>query len=174
MRQEGLYPWEQEALKRFLNSLSVGESTKKGYNRVLVKFILQLDCPLNGISWNHVISYANKINYNKSLIRDFCYLNVFRIRVLKRDNFTCKQCGSKENVQVHHIIERQRGRIWGMAGIGTFDNGTDEESNLITLCKKCHDEKTQAQKDFILKVQQEAYSRWEKEQKEPIDTILLR
>lgn len=153
MRQAGLYPWEQEALMKFLNRLPVEGSTKKGYYRALVKFILQLDCPLNSINWNHVISYANKTQYNKSLIRNFCYMNVFRMRALKRDSFTCQQCGSKDNVQVHHKVEQGRGRIWGMVGIGVFDGGTDEESNLITLCKKCHDEKTQAQRDFILKVQ---------------------
>ena len=49
--------------------------------------------------------------------------------VLTRDNYTCQHCKgkSKDNkLEVHHIIFRRNG-------------GSDEESNLITLCKDCHD-----------------------------------
>jgi len=49
--------------------------------------------------------------------------------VLTRDGYTCQQCQGKSNEQrleVHHIIFRSQ-------------QGSDEESNLVTLCKTCHD-----------------------------------
>ena len=49
--------------------------------------------------------------------------------VLTRDGYTCQQCKGKSKdrrLEVHHIIFRSQ-------------NGSDEEANLITLCKTCHD-----------------------------------
>ena len=49
--------------------------------------------------------------------------------VLNRDSYTCQYCKgeSKDSkLEVHHIIFRS-------------NDGSDEESNLITLCKICHD-----------------------------------
>lgn len=48
--------------------------------------------------------------------------------VLNRDNYTCQYCKGKHKdskLEVHHIIFRSQG-------------GSDEESNLITLCHTCH------------------------------------
>ena len=48
--------------------------------------------------------------------------------VLNRDNYTCQYCKGKHRdskLEVHHIIFRSQG-------------GSDEESNLITLCHTCH------------------------------------
>lgn len=48
--------------------------------------------------------------------------------VLNRDNYTCQYCKSKHKdskLEVHHILFRSQG-------------GSDEESNLITLCHTCH------------------------------------
>lgn len=48
--------------------------------------------------------------------------------VLNRDNYTCQCCKGKRKdskLEVHHIIYRSQG-------------GSDEESNLITLCHTCH------------------------------------
>lgn len=44
---------------------------------------------------------------------------------LKRDNYTCQDCGSKEHLIVHHKLPRE-------------DGGADHESNLKTLCQPCH------------------------------------
>jgi hypothetical protein len=49
--------------------------------------------------------------------------------VLDRDSYMCQHCKGKSKdrrLEVHHIIFRSQG-------------GSDEESNLITLCKTCHD-----------------------------------
>ena len=49
-----------------------------------------------------------------------------RKAVLHRDNYTCQCCGKKNcQLQTHYIIFRSRG-------------GTDDENNMITLCKECH------------------------------------
>ena len=50
-----------------------------------------------------------------------------RSAILYRDNYTCQCCGKKNcRLEVHHIKFRSNG-------------GTDDEENLITLCKECHD-----------------------------------
>ena len=50
-----------------------------------------------------------------------------RSAILHRDNYTCQRCGKKNcRLEVHHIKFRRNG-------------GTDDEENLITLCKECHD-----------------------------------
>ena len=51
-----------------------------------------------------------------------------RAMVLNRDNYTCQYCKGKHKdskLEVHHIVFRSQG-------------GSDEESNLITLCHTCH------------------------------------
>ncbi|MHB8412151.1 MAG: HNH endonuclease [Candidatus Acidiferrales bacterium] len=48
-----------------------------------------------------------------------------RKQVLERDGWRCQNCGSSENLQVHHI--QSRGRL-----------GDDALENLITLCACCH------------------------------------
>ena len=49
-----------------------------------------------------------------------------REAVLYRDNYTCQICSKKHaRLEVHHIIFRSHG-------------GSDEESNLMTLCEDCH------------------------------------
>ena len=48
-------------------------------------------------------------------------------QVLQRDAWRCQQCGSRTNLQVHHIQLRSQ-------------LGDDAEENLITLCSECHDQ----------------------------------
>jgi hypothetical protein len=45
-----------------------------------------------------------------------------RLKILKRDNYTCQICNKKGN-QVHHI---------------DYNKQNNKSSNLITLCKKCN------------------------------------
>ena len=47
--------------------------------------------------------------------------------ILKRDHFQCQVpgCKCRRNLQVHHIVWRSKG-------------GSDEEYNLITLCRQHH------------------------------------
>ena len=48
-----------------------------------------------------------------------------RIAALKRDKFMCVECGSKKNLQEHHVNPKRA-------------NGADSIYNLATLCKQCH------------------------------------
>lgn len=52
----------------------------------------------------------------------------FRKAVLKRDNYTCQLCGSKENLEVHH-----------KKAYAKYIKLRTTVSNGITLCEKCHD-----------------------------------
>lgn len=51
--------------------------------------------------------------------------NATRKGVYKRDNWCCVACDSNRGLQVHHIVHRSQG-------------GTNEMSNLVTLCWRCH------------------------------------
>ena len=54
-----------------------------------------------------------------------------RKQVLERDKFTCQHCGRVGgNLECDHILNEARG-------------GTDDLSNLQTLCRECHKVKTQ-------------------------------
>lgn len=69
----------------------------------------------------------NKWLYQKGI--NYGYGNT-KAYVLTRDNYICQNCKGKSKdskLEVHHIIFRTNG-------------GSDEESNLICLCKTCHDE----------------------------------
>ena len=45
--------------------------------------------------------------------------------ILERDGWRCQGCGSSRSLDVHHM--RRRSAL-----------GDDEETNLITLCRECH------------------------------------
>ena len=45
--------------------------------------------------------------------------------VLKRDNWRCQNCGSMQQLQIHHKQFRSHA-------------GHDSEDNLVTLCSDCH------------------------------------
>ena len=69
---------------------------------------------------------TNKWLYQKGI--NYGYANT-KAYVLTRDDYCCQHCKGKtkdKRLEVHHIIFRS-------------ENGSDEESNLITLCKTCHD-----------------------------------
>ena len=53
------------------------------------------------------------------------YMQLCR-QVMKRDGWKCQVCGSSHNLQVHHKQLRSH-------------QGSDEDSNLITLCAECHE-----------------------------------
>lgn len=55
--------------------------------------------------------------------------SLLRLRVFKRDNFTCVRCDKgfpSYKLNAHHMIPRDEG-------------GTDALTNLISLCDPCHD-----------------------------------
>jgi 5-methylcytosine-specific restriction endonuclease McrA len=50
-----------------------------------------------------------------------------RQQVLQRDGWRCQFCGSMTNLDVHHQQFRSH-------------SGEDSDVNLVTLCKKCHEQ----------------------------------
>lgn len=70
-----------------------------------------------GKAFNRHWGYQRGVNYGFANRKAY---------VLWRDNYTCQQC-KKSNVplEVHHIVYRSQ-------------DGSDDESNLITLCDDCH------------------------------------
>jgi 5-methylcytosine-specific restriction endonuclease McrA len=48
-----------------------------------------------------------------------------RTRIFQRDGYQCRQCGSSDNLTIDHIISVYRG-------------GSNEDSNLQTLCNSCN------------------------------------
>ena len=52
-----------------------------------------------------------------------------KMYVKKRDGYKCQCCNSRDipNLTVHHIIQK-------------FDGGSDRPDNLVTVCRKCHDD----------------------------------
>ena len=67
---------------------------------------------------------GNKISY-KDYLKTEHWKNK-RAQILIIDNYSCQECGDRENLQVHHL---------------NYDNLWDEkESDLITLCNFCHAE----------------------------------
>lgn len=68
----------------------------------------------------------NKWLYQKGINYGFANTKAY---VRHRDNYTCQYCKNKsgnKRLDVHHIVFRK-------------DGGSDNESNLVTLCKSCHD-----------------------------------
>ena len=71
-----------------------------------------------------------------SVIRIFLYVHVPRKKlilsrknILKRDNYRCQYCGSKDNgMTVDHVVPRNRG-------------GNDTWENLVAACVKCNTKK---------------------------------
>ena len=67
----------------------------------------------------------NKCLYQRGINYGYANTKAF---VLARDTYTCQQCQGKSRdrrLEVHHIVFRS-------------GQGSDEESNLLTLCKSCH------------------------------------
>lgn len=76
-------------------------------------------------------------------------------KILRRDKFTCRQCGKDHTLEVHHIIPystiveaiihenrdinlEEKGNLLEMYNIIINDKRFIDENNLITLCKDCH------------------------------------
>jgi len=66
-----------------------------------------------------VLKKAKRIKLGKQFYRRLMK------RVLERDGWRCRKCGSLENLQVHHKIRRSQ-------------QGNDCLHNLVTLCAYCH------------------------------------
>lgn len=50
---------------------------------------------------------------------------ILALNIKERDGNKCRLCKSEENLVVHHVVP-------------LIEGGSNDESNLITVCKKCH------------------------------------
>lgn len=74
---------------------------------------------------------TKKVRVKKQTYDEFLkspYWRKVRIVVLKRDNNSCRSCGSSEDLHIHHLTYKHH--------LKELDNLDD----LITLCKNCHNE----------------------------------
>ncbi len=78
---------------------------------------------------------SKRRDYNDPIYKDF------RLKVLKRDSFTCQMCkksGKGARLNVHHIIK------WSSAASLRYD--TD---NGVTLCNYCHKSVTGKEQHYV-------------------------
>lgn len=116
------------SIRQLINSIF---STAINYDKVLMKGI--------EFNWGHFIlryvyseeyqEHLKKRTKNKKRRKRTHIPRGMRHEVFKRDNYTCVECGAKKDdgatLHVDHIIPVSRG-------------GTDELSNLQTLCSDCN------------------------------------
>lgn len=69
--------------------------------------------------------------------------NAYSYKILCRDNFTCQDCGEFHAFQNEHsvCIPIDDGQLEVHHIKPVSEGGGDEPSNLITLCKNCHQER---------------------------------
>ena len=75
------------------------------------------------------VKELSKAKIRKKKRQEYKYeFSLIRKEILERDNYTCVECGEKNDLNIHHIIHRKNG-------------GKNNPENLQTLCAKCHTEK---------------------------------
>lgn len=100
---KGLIPWNKGILRK--------ESTKKKISITRKESgIAKLE---NNPNWRGGVSF---IDYPYEFYQ-------IREKILKRDNFTCQKCNSKDDLTIHHVNHNKE------------DN---TEENLLTLCRSCN------------------------------------
>ena len=77
---------------------------------------------------NIFCSASCKVRYYRKTGLHIQVVGQIRWEVWKRDDFTCKICGGKDNLQVDHIVPQSKG-------------GKSELNNLQTLCADCNKRK---------------------------------
>lgn len=71
---------------------------------------------------------------------DYLYNSPYQVRrasVVNRDDGSCVECGSNEDLSVHHIVPVRLFAKWDVPNI----SDAHVESNMVTLCHDCHMEK---------------------------------
>ena len=66
-------------------------------------------------------------------------VSAWKNKVLQRDKFHCIECGSVDNLEVHHIIP------WA-----DYPDGRIDVNNGVTLCNKCHSQQHIEVKQLVL------------------------
>jgi mannose-6-phosphate isomerase-like protein (cupin superfamily) len=108
------------------------ESDRYGLHKGQVRKICSNSCR-QGFDVRTIDSDDQLYRKTKSYNRGF---RKTRKLILERDNHECILCGSKDKLEVHHIDD---------------DEKNDDEKNLMTLCRKCHNI-TKFNRDFWQRV----------------------
>jgi hypothetical protein len=129
--------WQFKGKQPTRRDLSIEPSkiSQTPYNRRFISWTTAIKEFINYANRKDIVSVSNN-SINKNQNKNGRDPNLrLRYQVLKRDNFTCVQCGAspakdqKVELQVDHIISWSRG-------------GKTEISNLRTLCMKCNSGKS--------------------------------
>jgi len=90
--------------------------------------------------WNEKNLYSGNTKIRAKTIRNsssaFIAKQSVRNYIFSRDNYQCKLCGSKDNLQVDHIIS-----VYHAINNKIPIDKLNSESNLQTLCKDCNIQK---------------------------------
>lgn len=135
----------KERLSEQVKKLSREELEKKYLNLLFKTFDNKKNARLNGVLGS-MISTNKKKKLEKGESRKEQYHQQLehpmwtkkREVILKRDNYQCRICGSKHNLQVHHIKYSNDKKAWEYPNL-----------DLITLCEECH-KKVHADKNHSL------------------------
>lgn len=76
--------------------------------------------------WHASVYHKNDTRVSREKQKQW---NILRRQIIYRDRNRCLRCDKKfpaEQLSVHHLVPRS-------------DDGSDEPSNLVTLCNGCHD-----------------------------------
>lgn len=77
----------------------------------------------NTIKWERIKEEERKLTGKRAHL----FWGTIKYECFLRDGNTCQKCGSKDKLECHHIVPVVLG-------------GSNELSNLITLCHSCHSE----------------------------------
>lgn len=131
----------EEELKETMVNLSEGNlppshsefTNKSRYNQKHIEYIGGWKTLLqkSGFKYNARYSGKNHHNWKGGGYRYYGpYWSESRSAVIERDDETCRLCGETEDLQVHHITPARL--------FGEDYQSMNEESNLVCLCRDCH------------------------------------
>jgi len=135
--KEKLYKYENELLRKTVirPGINVNINVKLYLTKINGRYITSKSTSFNEREINELIYKLNKKRGNFYLNQDIwdsiCRVergkvsNKMRFSIYKRDGYRCRICGSRENLEVDHIIPIAKG------GKSTYDN-------LQTLCHYCN------------------------------------
>jgi len=106
------------------NEFEVWNKNKTGLQKHTEESKKKMSIALSGS--NNPAWKGGNAKLNKKLRRGSSYRN-FRIEVFKKDNYKCQNCGSKKQLEIHHI-----------KSVNKYPQLSKSIPNGLTLCKKCH------------------------------------
>ena len=139
------FDWMRDRLER--GNQNDAESKAEMKANILAQVEAEIDAQLKtvkdgqglGIIFRLVVQNSDLTFRHEPKARQSPEMKEWRQEVFRRDNYTCRECGTKNNICAHHIEE------WAKCSAKRFDT-----SNGITLCRICHAKKHPQYESFIL------------------------